>query len=86
MMDRIFEGTTADSDEILEPLKFITPRTNVNLIQQLTIIIDSILPDEIEQAPQDFSALERLFIFALTWSLGGCLVEEDRITFDQFLR
>jgi len=52
----------------------------------LTIIIDSILPDEIEQAPQDFSALERLFIFALTWSLGGCLVEEDRITFDYFLR
>jgi dynein heavy chain len=86
IMDRIFEGMTGDSEELADPLRFITPRTNVNLIEQLTILIDSILPEEIEQAPQDFSALERLFIFALTWSCGGCLIEEDRPVFDQFLR
>jgi dynein heavy chain len=51
VMDRIYEGKALDSEEILEPLKFICPRTNVNLIQQLTILIDAILPDEIEQAP-----------------------------------
>jgi len=51
VIDRIYEGTTPDSDEIMAPLEFICPRTNVNLIQQLTILIDAILPDEIEQAP-----------------------------------
>lgn len=84
-MDRIYEGTLGDSDELAEPLKFITPRTNVNLIAQLTILIDAILPEEIEAAPQDFSALERLYLFCLTWSCGGCLVENDRVIFDQFL-
>ena len=48
VMDRIYEGKAMDSEEILEPLQFICPRTNVNLIQQLTILIDAILPDEIE--------------------------------------
>lgn len=31
-IDRIFEGA-AGGDEIVEPLKFITPRTNLNLVQ-----------------------------------------------------
>jgi hypothetical protein len=31
-IDRIFEGMTG-GDEIVEPLKFITPRTNLNLVQ-----------------------------------------------------
>jgi len=84
MMDRIFEGMTGD-EELAEPLQFITPRTNVNLIEQLTILIDSILPEEIDQAPQDFSALEKLFLFCLTWSCGGALVEKDREVFDQFM-
>ena len=48
IMDRIFEGMTGDSEELADPLRFITPRTNVNLIEQLTILIDSILPEEIE--------------------------------------
>jgi hypothetical protein len=30
-IDRIFEGMTG-GDEIVEPLKFITPRTNLNLV------------------------------------------------------
>lgn len=51
VMDRIFEGMCGDGEELADPLRFITPRTNVNLIQQLTILIDSILPEEIDQAP-----------------------------------
>lgn len=30
-IDRIYEGTTG-GEEILEPLRFITPRTNLNLV------------------------------------------------------
>ena len=32
IIDRIFEGVTAE-EGILAPLKFITPRTNLNIIQ-----------------------------------------------------
>jgi dynein heavy chain, axonemal len=84
VMDRIFEGYTGEED-LAEPLKFITPRTNMNLIEQLTILIDSLLPDDPEQAPQDFSNVEKLFLFCIIWSCGGALVEEDRQTFDVFL-
>jgi hypothetical protein len=45
-------------------------------------LIDAILPDEIEQAPADFSVLERLYLFALTWSCGGALIEKDRVEFN----
>jgi dynein heavy chain len=84
VMDRIFEGMTGDED-LAEPLQFITPRTNVNLIEQLTILIDSILPEDPEAAPQEFNHLEKLFLFCLTWSCGGALVEKDREVFNAFL-
>jgi dynein heavy chain len=84
VMDRIFEGMTGDED-LAEPLQFITPRTNVNLIEQLTILIDSILPEDPEAAPQEFNHLEKLFLFCLTWSCGGALIEKDRETFNAFL-
>jgi dynein heavy chain len=83
-MDRIYEGMTGD-EELAEPLQFITPRTNVNLIEQLTILIDSILPEDPEAAPQEFNYLEKLFLFCLTWSTGGALVEKDREVFNAFL-
>lgn len=49
-IDRIFEGVTGN-DEIVEPLRFITPRTNLNLVQQLATIIDSILPGPDQNPP-----------------------------------
>ena len=86
-IDRIFEGVTG-GDEIVEQLRFITPRTNLNLVQQLTILIDSILPppDANPPPPQEVDQLERLFIFCLIWSVGGALVSEDREKFSEFIR
>lgn len=43
LIDRIFEGTVGN-DEIVEPLRFITPRTNLNLVKQLCALVDSMLP------------------------------------------
>ena len=42
IMDRIFEGIAGE--ELVEPLQFITPRTNLNLVTQLCNILDAILP------------------------------------------
>jgi dynein heavy chain len=30
--------------------------------------------------------LEKFFIFCLMWSLGGCLLEDDREVFSEFVR
>lgn len=42
-IDRIFEGMTG-GDEIVEPMRFITPRTNLNLVRQLCTLFDSMIP------------------------------------------
>ena len=84
LIDRIFDGTAGD--EILEPLKFITPRTNLNLVQQLTTIFDSIIPPPDANPPQEPEITEKPFIFCLIWSLGGALVAEDREKFSEFVR
>lgn len=86
-IDRIFDGTSGE--DILEPLRFITPRTNLNLVQQFATIIDSMLPapDANPANPmQEVDQLERLFIFCLIWSLGGSLVSSERVVFSEFIR
>lgn len=50
LIDRIFEGV--ENEEIVAPLEFISPRTNLNLIHQLCNIIDALLPDE--NPPEEF--------------------------------
>jgi dynein heavy chain len=83
-IDRILEGTSGD--EILEPFHLITPRTNLNMVQQLTTIFDSMIPPPDANPPQEVEQLEKMFIFCLTWSLGGALISEDRDKFSDFLR
>lgn len=41
LMARIFDGV--DRDENVKPLEFSLPRTNLNVIIQLTKILDSLL-------------------------------------------
>ena len=82
-VERIFEGNDG-SEELQPPMQFITPRTNLNLVQQLCTLIDSMLPDQ--EAPEEFDQLEKFFIFCLVWSFGGSLVEEDREKFSEFLK
>jgi dynein heavy chain len=83
LIDRIFEGV--NGEEIVEPLHFITPRTNLNLVTQLCYLIDSILPDPENNPPQDVVELEKLYLFCLVWSLGGALTSDDREKFNQFI-
>jgi len=83
IMDRIFEGLAGE--ELVEPLKFITPRTNLNLVEQFCKLFDCILAAPEDNPPMDTSELERPYLFALTWSLGGALVQEDREKFNVFV-
>lgn len=83
IMDRIFEGLAGE--ELVEPLKFITPRTNLNLVEQFCKIFDCILAAPEDNPPMDTSELERPYLFACTWSLGGALVQDDREKFNVFV-
>ncbi|MBK8156782.1 MAG: hypothetical protein IPK55_12705 [Streptococcus sp.] len=82
MIDRIYEGIA--NEEIVAPIEFISPRTNLNIVQQLCNIVDSLLPDE--NPPEEFDQLEKIFIFSLVWSAGGCLLDYERDKFDAFLK
>ena len=64
----------------------ITPRTNLNLVRQLCDLVDSMLPEPEQNPPEEFDQLEKFFIFCITWSLGGSLVEADREKFSEFLK
>lgn len=72
-MDRVYEGI--NGEDLVEPLAFITPRTNLNLVQQLTHLIDAILPAPDANPPNEFEDLQKLYLFCLTWSVGGALVQ-----------
>jgi dynein heavy chain len=82
-IERVFEGNTGE--ELVEPLKLITPRTNVNVVKQLCDLIDSMLPEPEQNPSDEFDKMDKFFIFCLIWSIGGCIVEEDREKFNNFV-
>jgi dynein heavy chain len=83
IMGRIYEGI--NNEELVAPLRFITPRTNLNLVQQLCTLIDAMLPEVDNDPPTEYSELEHLYLFCLVWSCGACIVDEDRPAFNSFI-
>lgn len=83
IMDRIYEGIAGE--ELVEPLRFITPRTNLNLVEQLCKLFDCVLAAPEDNPPMDTSELERPYLFCLTWSCGASLLMEDRDKFNVFV-
>jgi dynein heavy chain len=81
-VQRILEGVS--NDEIVAPLVNSTPRTGLNMVKQLCTMLDVMIPRE--NTPQEADQLDNLYIFSVLWSLGGCLVEESRPKFEEFLR
>jgi dynein heavy chain len=82
-IERIFEGNTGE--ELVEPFKFITPRTTLNVIQQLCDLVDSMMPAPDQNPNDEFDKMDKFYIFCIIWSLGGCLVVDDREKFNQFV-
>ena len=83
-VNRVYEGIIADDADPVAPLLMMPYRTNLNCVQQLCTLMDSLLPED--NSLQEVEHLEKLFIFCLIWSFGANLVAEDREKFDQFLK
>ncbi|XP_069922194.1 dynein axonemal heavy chain 10 isoform X1 [Oryctolagus cuniculus] len=65
-----------------EKLKTIVPQTDLNMVAQLTRILDALLEGEGEDA----DVLECCFLEALYCSLGASLLEDGRLRFDECIK
>ncbi|XP_036352277.2 dynein axonemal heavy chain 10 [Ochotona princeps] len=65
-----------------EKLKTIVPQTDLNMVTQLTKMLDALLEGEVE----DPDVLECYFLEALCCSLGASLLEDGRSRFDECIK
>ncbi|KAH0502213.1 Dynein heavy chain 10, axonemal [Microtus ochrogaster] len=80
LIDMIIEGIVDGRQG--ERLKMVVPQTDLNMVTQLTKMMDSLLEGEIE----DLDLLECFFLEALYCSLGASLLEDGRIKFDEGIK
>ncbi|KAH9515000.1 Dynein heavy chain 10, axonemal [Bulinus truncatus] len=80
LVDLVVEGL--QDNQPVEKLRTILPLTNLNLIQQLSVMLSATLENVEYPAPE----LEAVMIQALVWSLGAALVEDSRVRFDTYLK
>ncbi|XP_073442216.1 dynein axonemal heavy chain 10 [Dendrobates tinctorius] len=65
-----------------EKLKTIVPQTDLNMVTQLSMMLDALIEKEVE----DVDILECYFIEALYCSLGATLLENGRNKFDEYMK
>ncbi|XP_053327864.1 dynein axonemal heavy chain 10 [Spea bombifrons] len=65
-----------------EKLKTIVPQTDLNMVTQLSMMLDALIDKETD----DVDVLECYFIEALYCSLGGTLLEAGRVKFDEYVK
>eukprot|EP01028_Stygiella_incarcerata_P003072 TRINITY_DN1583_c0_g3_i1.p1 TRINITY_DN1583_c0_g3~~TRINITY_DN1583_c0_g3_i1.p1 ORF type:complete len:4602 (-),score=1271.77 TRINITY_DN1583_c0_g3_i1:125-13930(-) len=79
----VMEGVDTDG-RIGKRCKLAMNFTDLNMVTQLCSLLDILLPEE--NVVLEPKALEAVFIYCMMWSIGGVLVEEDRIRFDKFVK
>ncbi|XP_012518857.1 PREDICTED: dynein heavy chain 10, axonemal [Propithecus coquereli] len=80
LIDVIVEGIVDGRQG--EKLKTIVPQTDLNMVAQLTKMLDALLDGEVE----DPELLECHFLEALYCSLGAALLEDGRARFDECIK
>ena len=82
LIDFIFEGKLP-SKEISTPLSMIIPKIPINMVKQLTKLLDFYIPQDF--LIFDNNKLERLFVFCIVWSLGAVIKLKDRKRFNKII-
>ncbi|POI32185.1 hypothetical protein CIB84_004063, partial [Bambusicola thoracicus] len=80
LIDMITEGIVDGKQE--ERLKTIVPQTDLNMVVQLTVMLEALLVAQ----PDDPDVLECFFLEALYFSLGASLLDAGRVKFDKYIK
>ncbi|ESO91629.1 hypothetical protein LOTGIDRAFT_122204, partial [Lottia gigantea] len=80
LIDMVVEGVVEGRQQ--EKIKTIVPLTNLNMVTQLSMMLNALLTKEIPE----FEELEALFLQALYWSIGAGLLEAGRTKFDAYVK
>lgn len=71
----------------VEPLKTIVLQTDMNMLVQLCMMLDAVLPHtENDKIVYDDEVLECAFIQCLYFSFGASLIDDSRVRFDGFMK
>lgn len=81
----VHEGVDGSTQN--EPLKTIVPQTELNMVTQLCMMLDAILPPAGKgKAPVDKEVIECVFLQCLYLSFGASLIDDSRQKFDEFIK
>lgn len=74
-IDVILEGKE-DKEAGSAPMQLITPQSGLNMVKQLCALMDVLFTQDTTSPDSD--NLENIFLFALIWSLGACVVDHEK--------
>ena len=80
LIDMILSGLV--DGEMGQKLKQVVPISNIDMVKQLTSLIDAYLPLDLA----DNVDAEYIYIYSLVWSLGAALVGSNRLQLDQYVK
>lgn len=79
----VLKGARGNEEEGV-PLKLIIKQYGASMVRQLCTLLDSMIPKT--NPPTEITQLEQLFVFCVIWSIGSCLVSEDREKLTKFIK
>merc|ERR1711871_1011717 len=74
-----------DGEPVGRPAK-VVPMGDIDLVKQLTVMIDALWPHKKDSTPEERGDLEAIFVYALNWSFGAALLEDERERFTEQLK
>merc|ERR1711871_1941824 len=74
-----------DGEPVGRPAK-VVPMGDIDLVKQLTVMIDALWPHKKDSTPEERGDLEAIFVYALNWSFGATLLEDERERFTEQLK
>uniref|UniRef100_A0A7S4D2X3 Dynein-1, subspecies f n=1 Tax=Eutreptiella gymnastica TaxID=73025 RepID=A0A7S4D2X3_9EUGL len=82
-VDFVLDGVELDGT-ITKPPRMALPLVDMNLVVQLCTLLQTILTEK--KNITEPKALETILVFCIIWSIGACIIEDDRKRFDSFLK
>lgn len=74
------------SNEKVSPIAEVQPKTEMGMVAQLCKLMDILVAEtkfDVNNFDQEY--LFNMFLFAMTWGLGSCIMWEERVRFNKFI-